>query len=73
MLFLLPRSEELVAPFPFPYIQLCMHLGIFHLVIESDCQLVVKELQSAEVSYSHLGNLFQDIKALMASFQLCNI
>lgn len=50
-----------------------MHLGISHLIIESDCQVVVNEMHHFEASCSPMDNLFQDINALMAYFQHCNI
>lgn len=54
-------------------LQLCLHLGFPNLLIDSDCQLVVNELQQETPSSSHLGNLYLDIKALMTNFQQCNI
>lgn len=49
-------------------LQLCLHLGFPNLIIESNCQLVVNELSLEAPSSSDLGNLFLDIKALMANF-----
>lgn len=54
-------------------LQLCLHLGFLNLLIESDCQLVGNELNEETPSSSYLGNLFHDIKALMANFQQYNI
>lgn len=54
-------------------LQFCMHLGIHDLIMEFDCQSVVKELKCSKNSCSPLGNLFQDIKAIMAHFWHCNI
>lgn len=50
-------------------VQQCIHLGLLNLIIESNCQLVVKEITSPEQSHSLLGNIFCNIKALMAAFQ----
>lgn len=52
-------------------IQLCLPFGIFNLVVESDCQIVILELQKLELSHSRLGNIIQDIKLLMNRFQYC--
>lgn len=38
--------------------QLCVRLGISQLIIESDCQFNVNELQGIKDSFSHLGNFF---------------
>lgn len=54
-------------------LQQCLHLGITNLIIESNCQLVVSEIQSFEQSYSLLGNLVSEAKALMAMFKQCSI
>lgn len=49
-------------------IQLCLNLGIHNLIIESDYQLLVKEIQSREASLSFGGDITQDIKNLMTRF-----
>lgn len=54
-------------------LQMCSHLGIQHLILESDCQVVVNELRGAAPSFYSLGNIFLDIQAFMATFQLCEI
>lgn len=55
-------------------LQLCMHLEISNLMIESDCLIVVEELQHPEASCSLLSNLLLDInKTMMANFQECSI
>lgn len=54
-------------------LQLNMHLGVTQLLIESNCQSVVKEIQGNKESSSTLGNLIHDIKELMARFQCCTI
>lgn len=41
-------------------------------IIESNCQIVVKDVQRTDASYSSLGNLFQAIKALMDRFHVCS-
>lgn len=38
-------------------LQLCAHQGIPKIIVESDCLLVIKELQKIEDSFSALGNL----------------
>lgn len=50
-------------------IQLCLQLEISNVIIESNCQVVVKEIQSSESSLSMLGNIFQDIQNLVGRFQ----
>lgn len=54
-------------------LQLYLQLGIPKIIIESDCQVVLAELQRLETYLSILGNLFQDIKALMSRFQNSSI
>lgn len=54
-------------------LQLCLNLRIHHLVIESECQILVKELQSSELSSLSSGNIIQDLKFLMAWFSICSI
>lgn len=51
-------------------LQLCFHLGISCLSIESDCQLIVNQLQSSDCSSYFLGNILLDIKS---PFNRCNI
>lgn len=50
-------------------LQLCLPLGIRNLIIESDCQLVVREIQSLDSLHSLLGNFYLDIRDLMHYFQ----
>lgn len=52
-------------------LQLCLNLGIHHLVIEYHCQTLVKELQSKEPSTSFVENIIQDLKDMMTSFHVC--
>lgn len=49
-------------------LQICMHQGIFKLIIKSDCLVVVEELSSGIDSNSELGNIYLDIKDLMSHF-----
>lgn len=49
-------------------LQMCSHFGIQNLLLESDCQLIFNELQSAAPSFLSLGNIFLDIQALMTTF-----
>lgn len=53
--------------------QLCLNLGIHNLVVEFDCQTLVKELQSKELSTSFVGNIIQDLKDMMTHFHVCLI
>lgn len=54
-------------------LQLCMHLGLSHLIIESDCKIVVDSILQREDSMSEIGNLIYDIKEWMGNFQDCKI
>lgn len=54
-------------------LQLSMHLSITKIIIDSNCQWVIKEIQGIGESTFFLGNLVQDIKGLMARFKYCSI
>lgn len=54
-------------------LQLNMHLGVTHFLLELDCQLVTKEVQGNGEPTFTLDNLIQDIKELMTRFQQCSI
>lgn len=54
-------------------IQLCLNLGIYHLIVESDCQLLVKKIQSQDESLSFGGNIIHDVKSLMTHFYTCSV
>lgn len=49
-------------------IQLCLNLSIYNLIVESDYQLLVKEIGSKEASLSFGSNITHDIKDLMTCF-----
>lgn len=53
-------------------LQLCLNLGINHLIVELDCQTLVKELQSDDAS-SMDGNIILDLKVLMTYFHMCYV
>lgn len=48
-------------------LQQCMHMGISHLIIESNCQFVVDKIRG-EDHCSHFGNLLSNIKEWMEKF-----
>ncbi|CAI9767957.1 unnamed protein product [Fraxinus pennsylvanica] len=48
---------------------LCVPLGIRKLVIESDCLLLVQELQASSDSLANAGNIIADVKQLLSRFQ----
>lgn len=50
-------------------LQQCIPLGIPHLVVDSNCQSIVQQLQDTVEIYLPLGNIIKDIRQLMASFQ----
>lgn len=54
-------------------LQLCIHLGISCLTVESDCQHVAHQLQTFDCSFSPLGNIKPDIRRPMNHFHSCNI
>lgn len=43
-------------------LQQCMDLGLSHLIIESDCQIVVNSILQKEDPMFDIGNLLSDIK-----------
>lgn len=51
----------------------CPSMGIKELIVKLDFQMLVVELQHPQAPLSPLGNLLQDIKALMGHFHLCNV
>lgn len=54
-------------------IQFFLPLGITYMIVDSDCQILVVELQDTHASLSPLGNLYQDIKNLMGCFNQCPV
>ncbi|XP_041009359.1 uncharacterized protein LOC121253410 [Juglans microcarpa x Juglans regia] len=54
-------------------LQLTAHLGIKHLIIESDALTLVQELQKPEPSMTLVGNVIKDTKELMNCFQVCEV
>ncbi|CAI9786406.1 unnamed protein product [Fraxinus pennsylvanica] len=50
-------------------LQLCIPLGIRKLVIESDCLLLVQELQASSNSLANAGNIIADVKQLLSRFK----
>lgn len=54
-------------------IQQCIHLGIRHLLIESDCQVVVNQIIMEDESLAEVGPLIHDIKEWMGKFTSCKI
>ncbi|KAF5464524.1 hypothetical protein F2P56_014597 [Juglans regia] len=54
-------------------LQLCIPLGLQKLSIESDCLLMVQELQVDQDSYSANGNLIKEAESLMQHFQEIDI
>ncbi|XP_040990895.1 uncharacterized protein LOC121238111 [Juglans microcarpa x Juglans regia] len=49
-------------------LQLISHMGITHLVLESDCLLVVKELNEASTDQSPQGYIIREIRLLLDNF-----
>ncbi|KAF5471637.1 hypothetical protein F2P56_008414 [Juglans regia] len=62
-----PATIELLAVLR--GLQFFLSLGIPNLVVESDCLVVVQELQDSQESLSSNGNLIQDVKRLMQLFR----
>ncbi|XP_042974648.1 uncharacterized protein LOC122306281 [Carya illinoinensis] len=54
-------------------LQLSAHLGIHHLIVESDSLILVQELQESEPSMSMVGNVIKDTKKLKNCFQSCEV
>lgn len=54
-------------------LQLYLNLRIACLTIESNCQLIVNQLQSLNCSSSIFGNILLNIRGLMSLFSSCNI
>lgn len=66
-----PESIEVLAIFK--SLQLCLHQGIPRLIIESDCLLLMEEIQSQDSPNSILNNILLDIKDLMYHLIECQI
>lgn len=54
-------------------LQLCMHIDFSHLIIESDCKVVINSILQREDPMSKIENLVCDIKEWMRKFQDCSI
>ncbi|KAF5454504.1 hypothetical protein F2P56_024162 [Juglans regia] len=54
-------------------LQLCLHLGIYHLSIESDSLLVVNEFDRNGQSMATMGNVISEVRKLMFCFQTCEL
>ncbi|XP_042972972.1 uncharacterized protein LOC122304773 [Carya illinoinensis] len=54
-------------------LQLTAHLGIQHLIIESDALTLVQELQKPKPSMALVGNVIRDTKELMSLFHMCEV
>lgn len=58
-----PETIEVLATFR--GLQICANMDIYNTILESDCLLMVKELQDAIYSHSSiLGNYMKKIKRL---------
>lgn len=54
-------------------LQLCMTWGIPHLMMESDCLLMLQELKKAETSISPVGNVQKEVQRFMMGFVKCEV
>lgn len=52
----------------FQGLQLCADLRFSKLILESDCMLMVNELQVEAKSFSSVGNLQKEVKRLLQLF-----
>lgn len=66
-----PIEIELLAVFR--GLQICMHMGITNLIVESDSLLMVQAIQSGKCSLSLLGNLSKESIGLMQCFVLFHL
>ncbi|KAF5472125.1 hypothetical protein F2P56_008865 [Juglans regia] len=66
-----PTGVEMLAIFR--ALQLSMHMGIHHLIIESDASTLVEELQKSAPPMALVGNVIKDTKELMHCFQSCEV
>lgn len=62
-----PETTECVAIFR--GIQQCIPLGIPNLVLESDYQTIVQQIQGLAEPFLPLGNIIEDIKKMLSTFQ----
>lgn len=46
-----------------------MHLGISHLIIESDCQVIINQILQNGIQTLDIGNLVLDIREWMEKLQ----
>lgn len=69
-----PHDPEVIEGLAiFHGLQLCLNLGIYNLLVEFNCQLVVTAIQDQEASSSFGDNIIQDIKDFMARFHSISI
>lgn len=54
-------------------LHLCLNLGIYNLLVESNCQVIVQAIQQLENSFAMLENVVHDIQMLMSRFSHCEI
>lgn len=66
-----PESIELVAMLG--GLQVCINWGFINIIIESDCLLIIQDLQNEEDSLSLMENLLKKIKRLMKIFTNCRV
>lgn len=68
-----PNPEFIEALVIVRGLQLYMHHEISNRIIESNCLLLVEELNYDETLNSALGNLLSNIRELMSHFLNCKI
>lgn len=54
-------------------LQLCLNLGISHLMVESDCLFLVDEINKPVLTSASIRSLVLEIKELMQRFPRCSI
>lgn len=62
---LVAQPESIYALSILRGLQLYIHPGIFHLIVVSDCLLVVEDILNQEPSNLTFGNIILDIEELM--------
>lgn len=49
-------------------LQLCAHMGFSKIILESNCLLMVQELQEEKQSYSAIENLVKETRSMLQQF-----
>ena len=54
-------------------LEFAMEIGVHKVILEGDCEILIKALQSNSHSFAHFGHLAEDVKYLASKFQSYNL